>query len=259
MLMTTALLFAPSLATDNDDWVDTDRPAAQAAENPAAAEAPAAPQRPNVSITTQEMNDLTRDEYRTYDGLCRGHIDNVGHWEHPLARWYEGTGTASYDSCASREDIARRIQRQHHEAPVNERLRWEYAMQMAGGVHDILKSYLDEREHQRHLEKIHTACNATSWMIFFGLTGPMEITRKVKDDQWWGNVHPHIVKRRTALTGEHAFRNALEVFLQLRDEGRSLEDIRHKYPEVLAALNAVIDPTEEQLNQLKNYDRTKSA
>jgi len=250
--MLTALLFAPSTATEAgadvlEGWEDISiaRPT-----NAPPAEAPAQPQRPEVSITAGDMASLTRDEYRTYNELCKSHIDRIGHWDHSTARWYEGTGTAYYDCCASREDIARRMQRQHHEAAGNPRLRWEYAMQMAGDVHDILKSYHEELQHQKRLETCHTACNASSWIFPF-----IEIHRRVMDDEWWGKVHPHIVTRRMALVGDHAFRNALEVFLQLRSEGRDLADIKAKYPEVYTALNAVIDPTERQMNELRNYDR----
>jgi len=254
-LILTALLFAPSLATESDvdadgldGWEDIPVPAAPPADDPAAADAPPQPQRPEVSITAAEMAALTNDDYCIYNGLCKTHTDNIEHWHYAKKRWGEGAHRAYYNSCASREDVARRIQNQHHEGDGNNRLRWEYAMQMAGDVHDILRSYYDEGEIQRDLENADMGCKATGYLF------PWVAIHKHR--VWWDNVNPHILKRRRALRGNHAFRNALEVFLQLRFEGRGLADIRAKYPEVLAALSAVIDPTEEQLIELRNYDRT---
>jgi len=129
-------------------------------------------------------------------------------------------------------------------------------MRVAGPVHDILRSYYEEREHQKNLEYDHRVCNGLTW--WYLATPWVEIHRGRMNGQWWGNVHPHIVTRRMAMVREHAFRNALEVFLQLRSEGRDVADIIAKYPEVYAALNAVIDPTERQLEELKCYDRTNS-
>jgi len=131
-------------------------------------------------------------------------------------------------------------------------------MDIARDVYDILKSYYEEREHsknyQTEVEKIIERQKKSDWAPWFQANRP-------PDDVWTEKVHPLIVTRRMALVRDNAFRNALEVFLQLRfglGGEKTLEDIMHKMPEVYAALVSVINPTEEQLWEIRTYNRMRT-
>jgi len=124
-------------------------------------------------------------------------------------------------------------------------------MTIANDVHDLMNTYTKEREHNKFLHRAHVACNSTCWILGFA-----EIGRKVHNDNWWGYVHPCIVRRRQLLQNRHGFRTALETALQLKSMGKPASEIRRMLPEVHGALSGVMNPTDLQLDELMTYDRT---
>jgi len=127
-------------------------------------------------------------------------------------------------------------------------------MDVAKDVFEILQAFKEESSHSDNLQGAYT--HLAYWSPFtLGLT----LTGwQVEDGKWYSKIHPHIVTIRMALVGNNAFRNALEVFLQLRDAGKSVDAIRQRMPEVYAALASVIEPTDLQLDELSRYDRTRT-
>jgi len=124
-------------------------------------------------------------------------------------------------------------------------------MGIASEVHQIMDSYLRERGHQETLHYAWKKCHGLD--VFFGMG---EAMKPGYNKEWVRNCRPHITNRRNLLSGNNGFRNALEVALQLRSMGKNSAAIRRMMLDVHWALSGVMDATDEQLDELLNYDRT---
>jgi len=233
-----------------------DVPEGPAAEAPPApdAEAPPSPQtRPPLLQT--ELNALTQAELELNDRLCGAQIHTLGFWDEPIRKWVHGYvyhhKECYYSSTPSMNDIATRIQHDHARGQHPE-LQWATATAIATEVHEIMDSYLSEKGHQEDLHDTWRFCTGW-WWHFYEM---VELYRAKRNKEWYGHCGPHILRRRNLLSGNNGFRNALEVALQLRAMGKDSAEIRRMMLDVHWALSGVLDVTDEQLDELLDYDRT---